>query len=169
MSHPAVKIAVPFFKTPTNIGGQTLQRAGPLAALSPKFWKLMKSADPADRDLAISRLAIGSTIMGTFAMMAAGNYFDDDGNLIDDFIITGSGPTARGAKDAFRRQDLQPYSACERIGSSTKYNCVSYARFDPVSGILAIAGDYADYARYSDDKEELETLAMAAAFLRLFC
>ena len=163
MSHPAMKIAVPFFKTPTNIGGQTLQRAGPLALASPKFRKLMMSADPADRDLAMSRLAIGSTIMGTFAMMAAGNLFDDDGNLIDDITITGSGPTARGSKDAFRRQKLQPYSICERVGSSTKYSCVSYARFDPISGLLAMAGDYADYARYSDDKEELELLATAAA------
>lgn len=162
MSHPAAKIAVPFFKTPTNIGGQTFQRAGPLALLSPKFRKLMRSADPADRDLAMSRLAIGSTIMGSFAMLAAGNLFDDDGNLIDDITITGSGPTARGSQDAFRRQKLQPYSICARVGSSTTYSCVSYSRFDPISGLLAIAGDYADYARYSDDKEELEMLAMAA-------
>jgi hypothetical protein len=95
-------------------------------------------------------------------MMAAGNYYDDNGNLIDDTIITGSGPTARGANDAFRRQGLQPYSAFPRLGRGPTYSCISYARFEPISGLLAIAGDYADYARYSNDKEELELLAKAA-------
>ena len=162
MIHPLVKVAVPFFKTPTNIGSQSLQRAGPLAALSPRFWKNVTSSDAAMRDLALARVAIGSTIMGSFAMFAGGETFDDQGNVIDDIIVTGSGPTARGSEDAFRRQNIQPYSVCKR-GSGTKYTCTSFARFEPISVLLAIAADYKEYSRYSNDPEELETLATAAA------
>jgi len=161
-SHPLAKVAVPFFKTPTNILSQVAQRAGPLAALSPRFWKNATSADAATRDLAMSRLAIGSTIMGSFAMYAGGETFDDQGNVIDDVIITGSGPTARGSQDAFRRQNLSPYSVCSKQDGGS-YDCISFARFDPVSGLLAIAADFKEYSRYSNDPAELETLATAAA------
>jgi hypothetical protein len=162
MNHPIAKVAVPFYKTPVNLFSRTGERAGPLALLSPTFWKNATSSDAAIRDLAMSRIAIGSTIMAGFAMFSGGDTFDDEGNVIDDTIITGSGPTARGSRDAFDRQKLQPYSVCSRTGG-VEFECVSFARFDPISGLLAIAADFKEYARYSNDPEELETLAMAAS------
>jgi len=162
MMHPIIKVGVPFFKTPTNIGGEVLQRAGPLAIISPRFRKLIRSANPADRDLAMSRLALGSAFMYGMAQLSSGQQFDGDGNITDETIITGAGPTARGAADAFKRQELQPYSICTR-GAGGAYTCRSYARMEPISALMAIASDFADYARYSDDPNELNQMAQAAA------
>ena len=153
MSHPIAKIFVPFFKTPTNVVKQVAQRT-PLVMASPKFYKAIK-AGGAEADAALAKLALGSTIMTGFAMAASA----EDGA---DVIMTGSGPTAPGARAAFKRQEFQPYSIHIKQDDGT-YKAISYSRFDPISGLLAVAADYAQYAKYSDDPGELEQLTMGAS------
>ena len=151
MNNPFVRMFVPFFKTPTNIVIQVMKRT-PLGLMSPEFMKLVKSGDKADVDLAVSRIALGTIMMASVAYAT----HDQSG----DTIVTGSGPSARGSQDAWRRQGLQPYSVCSR-GEGDRYTCSTYSRLEPVSALVAMAVDYNDYARYSANPEELEQLAMA--------
>ena len=153
MSHPLLKIFLPFYKTPTNIVLQVMART-PLGMLSPGMRKLFESGDKADFDIAVSRVALGSAFMGMFAMAA------DTGSDADT-IITGSGPQSKGSQAAWRRSGFQPYSICARKENSEQYDCVSYARFEPISALMAMAADYTDYSRYSNDTSELEQLASA--------
>ena len=153
MSHPLLKIFLPFYKTPTNIVLQVMART-PLGMLSPGMRKLFESGDKADFDIAVSRVALGSAFMGMFAMAA------DTGSDADT-IITGSGPQSKGSKAAWRRSGFQPYSICARKENSEQYDCVSYARFEPISALMAMAADYTEYSRYSNDTSELEQLASA--------
>ena len=155
MSHPLLKIFLPFYKTPTNIVIQAMSRT-PLGLFSPEMKKLFQSGDKADFDVAVSRVAIGSAFMGAFAMAA-------DTGSDSETIITGSGPQSRGSKAAWRRQKFQPYSICSRIDGTQTYDCVSYARFEPISALMAMAADYTDYSRYSNSTTELEQLTSALA------
>jgi hypothetical protein len=153
MSHPLAKIFVPFFKTPSNIVKAVSERS-PLALMMPSFYKAIK-AGGAEADAALAKIALGTSVMATFATFAGGEAGDD-------VIITGSGPTAPGSIQAFQRQGLQPYSFNFKQDDGT-YKSVSYSRFDPISGVLAIAADYAEYAKYEDDPSKLEQLTMGAS------
>jgi len=101
--------------------------------------------------------------MGMFAYSAMG--LDSPDN---DVMILGSGPSDFKAKQAMSRQGLQPFSinfknrdeAGKWDGTYTSY---TYSRFDPVSGLLAMAADFAYYAQYEDDAGVLENLAAASA------
>jgi len=154
-TNPILKLYVPFYKTPANIVKEVLSRS-PLRAAHPNMWKNLSRGDAAT-DAEVSRLAVGTVVMGGFA------WYSWDGNPETDkpMIITGSGPSDPKAKQAMRRLNLAPYSICNR-GEDGKYTCVSYNRLDPISGTLAIAADFAYYASYENDQSVLESLAQAA-------
>ena len=88
-------------------------------------------------------------------------------------MITGMAPYTKAERDNFYRQGLQPYSLCEKTEGNT-YSCTSYARFDPVSSLLAISADTAyilsrpdQYGDPSFDERavELATAAVSAIFM----
>ena len=158
MSHPLAKIFVPFYKTPTNIIKETIQRT-PLGILpgSP-FWTDFRKGG-ANADLAMSRLTMGSGLFMTFAWSAAGA---EGSNL----MLTGSGPRDKTAKAAWRRMNLQPYSIAIKNDDGT-YTSYDYSRLAPIAGILAMAADYAAYSQYEDDAGTLEELFVGGS-LALF-
>lgn len=155
MTHPLIKLFVPFFKTPTNVMAETFART-PLALLHPKIVNQIK-AGGREADMAMSRIATGSMIMGTMAWLSMGLYGEDN-----DVIITGAGPTDPKARAAWSQNlGFQPYSINVRQEDGT-YQSVTYSRFDPVSGVLAMAADFAYYAQYEENPEILEAIGVAA-------
>lgn len=155
MTHPLAKMFVPFFKTPTNVVRAVAERS-PLVVAMPSFYKAV-AAGGAEADAALARVALGTSVMATWAAFAGGG-------MGDDVIITGSGPGKAGARDAMRRQNFDPYTISFRQEDGT-YKSVSYSRFDPISGLLAMGADFAEYAKYEDDPSVLEqmTLGMVLA------
>ncbi len=154
LSHPVAKLFVPFFKTPVNVMGETLTRS-PVMLANPKFYKTLM-AGGREADLALAQVATGSALMTTFAYQAMG-IDDPDKNV----IIMGSGPTERTARQALMRRGIQPYSINFKQEDGT-YKSVTYSRLDPISGMLAMAADFAYYAQHEEDAAVLDTLATAA-------
>lgn len=152
-NHPIAKLFIPFYKTPVNVMKATLERS-PAALLFPSFYKKL-SAGGREADIAMSKVALGSTIMGTFAY----NAFGLDGPE-QEMIILGSGPQDKEARAAMMRQGFQPYSINIRQEDGS-YKSITYSRFDPVSGVLAMAADFAYYAQYETNQQTLDELAMA--------
>lgn len=151
MSHPAVKIfGVPFYKTPVNIMKEAFRRT-PFAAGHAFYTAINKGGREAD--LAIARVATGTGIMSMFAYTAMG--LDSPDKSV---IITGSGPTDPEARQAMMRMNIQPFSINIKQANG-EYKSITYSRFDPISGMLAMAADFGYYAQYSDDPEDLANLA----------
>ena len=132
-SHPALRVAVPFFKTPVNLAKYGLERT-PLALVAdfPILREIMPEmaanlrAGGARRELALAKASLGSAVMATVGTMAAVG------------MVTGGGP-----KDPHIRREWlkthQPYSWS--IGGKW----VAYNRVDaPVGMIMGMAADAAD-------------------------
>lgn len=153
MAHPLVKLAaIPFFRTPVNIMRATLQRS-PIMAVYPKFWQTVK-AGGREADMAIARATVGSMIMSGFAYSAYGLDSPDES-----LVIIGAGPRDREARQAMFRQGFQPYSINIRQEDGT-YKSITFSRFDPISGILAMGADFARYAQHEEDAQRLQEVGM---------
>lgn len=160
MSHPAVKLfGVAFFKTPMNVIGAVKERS-PLQLISPSFYRAVK-AGGREADMALGKFVTGTSLMAGFGYMASGLHSPDN-----NVIIMGAGPTDPQARQAMERLGLMPHTVNFKMEDGT-YRGVSYSRLDPMSGLLAMAADYAYYSQYSDDMGELETI-MTAAGLGLY-
>lgn len=153
-SHPIIKIWVPFYKTPTQVMRRIMERT-PMGLAMPSVMrdKLMKGTN-ADRREALARISTGSAIFGT--LMYTGT-----GGVSDDFTMTGYGPT-----DAKQRrtwlQNHEPYSVGIRKKDGS-WDWISYARYDPFSGILAASMDTAEVLQYSDDTDTADNLMLNGA------
>lgn len=153
--HPAMRLMLPFIRTPTNIAqftwdhtfGTTLQiamdqsrRLGKKILGSEavdrsvgKLYQELRSIDPSVRADAAGRVAISLSFMG----VATGVYASQV--LADDFpIFTGSGPQDKEERLALEAAGWQPFS----IRVNGKY--ISYQRFDPFASLLGIVADWVD-------------------------
>lgn len=130
---PALKLILPFVRTPTNILKFAVERS-PLAPLM-KTWRNDLRSGGAKADLAIARAMVGTGVAASIFQLA------QDGK------ITGGGPADREAKRLLQRTGWQPYSF--KIGD--KY--VSYQRLDPYSTTIGTAADIVDLQRYMTDKQ----------------
>lgn len=153
-AHPIAKLFVPFYRTPMNIMGETLKRS-PVMLMYPGFHKKLL-AGGRETDLAVAQVSLGSMIMGAFAMTSMG--FDGPDENV---IITGAGPSNPKARQAMLRKGIQPHSISLK-NEDGSYTSVTYSRLDPVSGMLAMAADFAYYAQYEQDQSVLDNLGMAA-------
>ena len=154
MAHPAVKIlGTAFFKTPTNVIGQTSQY-GPLGIFKVvrDYW----SGDQIAADRALAKVAIGTSVMGALS------YLTWNGGYGENVFATGGGPTDYKARQAWQRKGLLPYSFCSRDNDDDLYECISYARFEPASGMLAVAADFVYYAQHEEDLSKVEAVGLAA-------
>lgn len=153
-SHPVAKLFVPFYKTPVNVMKETLARS-PVMLANPQFYKTIM-AGGREADLAMAQVATGSAVMSIFAYQAMG-IDDPEQNT----IIMGSGPHDRTARQAMMRKGIQPYSINFKQEDGT-YKSVTFSRLDPISGMLAMAADFAYYAQHEEDPAVLDQLATAA-------
>lgn len=143
-NHPALKIIVPFFKTPTNIGLEVIERT-PFAPLSSR-WRNDMAQGGVLRDMAMAKVTLGSSILATYATMAS------EGN------ISGSGPRRAADREALERTGWKPYS----IKAGDQW--ISYNGLEPISALLAIAADYSEYAKYEPDATKVEEVFLGAMF-----
>ena len=143
-NHPALKVVVPFFKTPVNIGLEVLERS-PFAPLSGRFREDIAKGG-VFRDMALAKVTLGSSLMALYASYAA------EGK------ITGRGPERKADRDALVRQGWQPYSM--KIGDQY----YSYQGLEPVSALMAIAADYAEYAQHEPDADKAQQVFLGGVY-----
>jgi hypothetical protein len=143
-SHPTLKVLVPFFKTPANIGLEVIERT-PFAPLSSR-WRADLAAGGPSRDMAMAKVTLGSTFMATYAGFAAEGH------------ISGRGPARKEERDALERTGWKPYSI--KVGDEW----ISYQGLEPVSALMAIAADYAEYAKYEPDATKTEEVFLGGVF-----
>lgn len=125
-SHPSLKVIFPFVRTPINI----FKFAGEMTPLAP-FSSAIRSdiaAGGAKRDLALSKIALGTSMMTAVASYVA------EGK------ITGGGPSNPVMRAALMRTGWQPYSI--KIGD--KY--YQYGRLEPLATILGVAASGVEIA-----------------------
>ena len=135
---PGGKVIVPFSKTPTNIVKAVFDRTLNWSTV----YKAVKQGEGAEFDKAFSKLVLGNSIFASFVYLAMGEYGDN-------IIINGSGPSDPKAR---KFVEQPPYSVgFKQEDGSYKY--ITFSRFDPLSGVLAMASDYAYYAQNSGDAD----------------
>jgi hypothetical protein len=143
-SHPTLKILVPFFKTPANIGLEVIERT-PFAPISSRWRADLAAGGPA-RDMAMAKVTLGSTFLATYAGFAAEGH------------VSGRGPARREEREALERTGWKPYSI--KVGDEW----FSYAGLEPISALMAIAADYAEYAKYEPDATKVEEVFLGGIF-----
>jgi hypothetical protein len=147
--YPALKVIMPFVRTPANIMRFTFERT-PLAPLMKQF-RANVAAGGARRDLALAQMG-----MGTATMMAAAD-------LAMSGQLSGSGPLDKGTKAAMIRQGWQQYSL--KVGD--RWFAVN--RLDPIGSLLTMSADVVDTLQNAqhealddEDTEKLVTATMVA-------
>lgn len=150
VSIPA-RFIFPFVKTVSNITRGGLSYT-PLAATMPKtFWAEINKGGAA-RDIALSKLAIGSTTMALWS------------DLVMRGEVTGNGPSQPEDRAAWRAAGYEPYSV--KIGGKW----YSYRPVEPIGMVMGMSADVTEkmleYSkiRDSDDPEaekKMEKLAVA--------
>ena len=163
-SIPLMRFVVPFVNTPTNIVQQTFDRT---LNFSPIYRYIKQNAPggkllPAGNkpisgvefDDALAKLAVGNTVAMTMYGLASGYYGDD-------IIVTGRlGKEFATRQGVSRSANVPPYSIGFKQEDGS-YRFQSFSRFDPMSAMLAMGADMAEYARYEDDPEMLSLMAKA--------
>lgn len=152
MSRPETKLlAIPFYKTPTNIVKETFKRS-PFAA-GHVFYTAMKKGGR-EADLAFGRMATGTGLMSMFGMYSVGHNTPEN-----NVIIIGSPLNDPQAEQARMRLGIYPFSiSVRRNDGSGMYDSYTYSRFDPLSGMLAMSADVAYYSQYTDNPDEIADL-----------
>ena len=146
---PGIKTVVPFYNTPTNIINEAFDRT---LNWSPVYKAIKGDISGKELDDALAKLAIGN---GTAAMM----FSLANGDYGDDVIVTGSlGKEFATKQNISGSANVPPYSIGFKMEDGS-YRFHSFNRFDPLSAMLAIGADMAEYARYTDDPDDLVTLA----------
>lgn len=171
LAHPALRLVMPFVRTPVNIAMFAFQRLdvpGVIGALGAKkfpgiaatlegtrnrFIQDMLSNDASRVASATGRLTAGMSLTSFVLMKAAET---DEAGLP---AITGRGPSDRARRQLLEDAGWQPYSI--RIGD--KY--ISYARLDPFASMIGTAADVIDNVRHADeyDQNEAEQLSWGLA------
>jgi hypothetical protein len=131
---PFGRMILPFVKIPANMAA-TVYRNSPLPLAFPSEQiKAELAAGGATRDLAISRIGLGSAgALATLGLALGG-------------LITGRGPNDPSLNRAWRAAGNQPYSLT--IGG-TPY---SYNQVDPVGMMLGAVADSVDTMRFAHDQ-----------------
>lgn len=141
-----MKIFLPFVRTPTNIIKYGVART-PAGMVMPSVLKDLRAGGAA-RDLAVSRMALGSMV-GMLGYMLASNYEEDPetGQPVHRPIITGAGPSSWSMRRVWEAAGIKPYS----LYIDGKY--VPYDRYEPFGMQLAvIASSYEVLNNIYDDR-----------------
>ena len=138
---PILRFVLPFVRTPANLLDFFFKRFVPSEAGSMIVRKTRRdllSSDPQVRAEFVGRMATGTMMVSGAAMLYASGR------------LTGSGPRDPSRRALLEEAGWQPYS----ILVGDKY--VSYRRFDPFAGFLAVIADYAEGASYAEEESEDE-------------
>lgn len=151
MQHPLTKLmGFPFYKTPAQVALRIQERT-PLAIAMPRFWKAITNpATPKERSAALAKLGVSSSIA---SYMLATDYLSND-----EVRFTGYGPTNPQQRRTWL-QKHEPYSFGTKQPDGS-YKWVSYARYDPFSGVLGMMADVRDTVMHTDDQVQSESLML---------
>ena len=124
---------LPFVQTPTNIAGFALERSPGLNLFLKKFRQDLTSGDPARKQIALTKLAVGSAFYTTFGTTGYLGY------------TSGSDPEVPGASTGTKRElqkafDFQPKSLRIPVGDG-KTHQFNLTGFDPVAMMMGMASD----------------------------
>lgn len=161
VNHPISKIWIPFYKTPSNIALRVYERSpfgivsptvNALRALHQKVTKGQADSETVAKMRAqMSKVMVGTGVGATIMSLASGQYGED-------IIMTGYGPT-----DAKQRgqwlQRHKPYSFGVKKEDGS-YEYISYERYDPLSGLLALAADSRDTLINNDNSEFADSIVL---------
>ena len=148
--YPAARFVLPFIRTPANIFKFFGERT-PLGLLA-KSIRDDIAGGGAERDMALSRMALGSAIMALVGWQTM------EGN------ITGGGPTDDALQATWRRTGWQPYSF--RFGEG--YPWLSYARFEPFGTLVGTAADIGEiYSQYQTGMLDDDNALLYAGWIAL--
>jgi hypothetical protein len=146
--YPALKVLLPFVRTPANILRYTFERT-PLAPLM-QHVRADVAAGGARKDLALARMATGTAVMLTGADLAMSGQ------------VTGGGPVDPAQRANLQRTGWQPYSV--KLGK----RWYAYNRLDPLGSTLGMTADMVEILQNTDgsdpnfDPEEAATAVTAA-------
>ena len=154
MSNPLIKIWVPFYKTPTQVIRRIMERT-PFAIAMPSVLRdQIINGSNATRRKAMAKIGLGSGFSATMMMLGSG--------LMDkNFVMTGYGPTNPKLRKTWL-ETHEPYSIGVRTDENSDWEWTSYKRYDPISGIVALAMDTSETFRWSNETQLLDD-----AFLNL--
>jgi hypothetical protein len=140
--HPLFRrFALPFLKTPANIGADTIDHLPLISLIWERNRAILSEGGPEAAKL-LARWSVGSAVMVSVAMLAQNNR------------ITGAGPTNRAHRDLLYATGWRPHSI---VVGNTYYD---YSRLEPIGGLLAIGANFADIASaYEESGEDDQTLS----------
>ena len=160
LNNPNVKFVVPFYKTIANIMFEAYKRT-PGAFAMPSFYKAYKKGGK-HRHLAITKMATGSLIMMGFGNMALNTTHPT-------FRITGKGPTDYSQRRLWLESGMQPYSFMIRDKKNpAKWIAISYARFEPLSAVIAMSVDIALLSSDPNVSEQSKLRYVTAATFAMY-
>ncbi len=131
---PLGKLVMPFVRTPINIVKFVGERT-PLGLMS-KGLREDLAKGGAKADLAMARIGLGTAVMGATAA------------LVQEGVITGSGPMNPSVNKSWRENGNQPYS----IKMGDKWH--SYSRLDPFGMMLGLTADATAIMQYAEGSED---------------
>jgi hypothetical protein len=152
IKYPALRLVLPFVRTPTNIVQFVMERVPIVGQISKGksstqgylgkefagFRSELMSSNPDTRADAVGRLATGSLFFSGAAMAAMNGG------------ITGGGPADPNQRRIKKQTGWQEYSI--RVGDSY----VSYRRLDPFASFFGIAADLVDIMTHGDEEQRTE-------------
>lgn len=171
LSSYLIKTQIPFLQTPTNLYSQVFEEIPVLAFATKKARQDIASGDPARVQLALAKQSTGLGLMYVASNFAA------DGS------ITGPGPADKAEFTRLIDQGWKPYSLVFDFSQLTpeqrkKYDddgrlvkgtgnyegkyFFSYEGLEPIGALLAIGASYAEYAKYNDNADELNSFIYGA-------
>jgi hypothetical protein len=138
--HPALRLIMPFVKTPTNIFRRAWQMTPGLNLLQSEFRNMAMSADPIERATAYGRASLGG-MLWTLAIGMA-----QTGKL------TGGGPSNAKERAALQDSGWQPYSIVTKDEQGNK-TYVSLKKLEPFADMLGLAADWKEAAGQMSDED----------------
>lgn len=161
INNPVMKIWIPFYKTPTQIVRRIFERSSILAPF------LVKEVRDNLRKGGVHRRQAIATALGPSSIFALGMYHAAGGATGDeqdkpDYYITGYGPSDPKVRQTWLESNV-PYSIAIKDDDGG-YTFVSYARYDPYSGVLAMMADAKDVIYNSEDEVDITSLILAGGF-----
>lgn len=149
---------LPFIQTPTNIAGFALERSPGLNLFLTKFRQDLLSKDPARKQIALTKLAVGSAFYLTFGTTGYLGYTSGSHPEIP-------GVTTGGKGELEKAFDFQPKSMRIPIGDG-KHHQFNFTGYDPIAMIMGMASDsgkIAEMALQNNDQAARDATAHALA------
>ena len=144
---PLGRVVMPFVRTPANIMKWVYTNSPAAAVFASSKIRAELAAGGATRDLALARMAMGSTVSLGFAGLALSG------------TITGRGPSDPANNRAWRAAGNEPYSV-----QVPGHRPVGYNQVDPLGLMAGLIADTYDTMKYAEDPHDTEALAASLAF-----